>query len=131
MRPNQRLSRSLYVQTVRYDRTNFSTLFDAADPERSIEQRNASTVAPQALFLLNHPFVWTQAEQLARRLHREVPDSEQGRIERAFQLLYGRPPTPTEVRIGLGFLHRAAPGTGAWPDLLHLLMCGNEFVYID
>ncbi|MBC7965091.1 MAG: DUF1553 domain-containing protein, partial [Fuerstia sp.] len=48
--------RSLYVQTARWDRSNFATLFDAANPDASEEKRNVSTVAPQSLFLLNHNF---------------------------------------------------------------------------
>ncbi|MBY0460477.1 MAG: PSD1 and planctomycete cytochrome C domain-containing protein, partial [Gemmataceae bacterium] len=50
-------NRSLYVQTARWDRSNFATLFDAANPDAAVEKRDVSTVAPQALFLLNHEFV--------------------------------------------------------------------------
>ena len=39
--------RSLYIQTVRADRRNFSTLFDAADPSQCVGQRNVTTVAPK------------------------------------------------------------------------------------
>ena len=44
--------RSLYVQTARWTRSNFATLFDAANPDASTEKRNVSTVAPQSLFLM-------------------------------------------------------------------------------
>src|SRR5439155_19323733 len=54
--------RSLYVQTARFDRSNYATLFDAANPDASVEKRDVSTVSPQALFLLNHSFVLTQAK---------------------------------------------------------------------
>ena len=43
--------------TIRSDRTGFGPLFDAADRTAPVEKRTVSTVAPQALFLLNHPFV--------------------------------------------------------------------------
>ena len=43
--------RSLYVQTPRWTRAYFSTLFDAADPDQTIGKRNVTAVAPQALFL--------------------------------------------------------------------------------
>ena len=39
--------RSLYIQTDRADRRNFSTLFDAADPSQCVGQRNVTTVAPK------------------------------------------------------------------------------------
>ena len=50
------LRRSLYVQTARWDRSNFATLFDAANPDASDEKRSVSTVAPQSLFMLNNSF---------------------------------------------------------------------------
>jgi hypothetical protein len=60
--------RAPLVQTARWDRGTFAILFDAANPDASEEKRNVSTVAPQALFLLNHDFVHIQARQLAERL---------------------------------------------------------------
>src|SRR3954471_23295788 len=65
--------RSLYVQTARWDRSSFAMLFDAANPDSSTEKRTVSTVAPQALLFLNHPFVFTHAQRLAERLAVEVP----------------------------------------------------------
>ncbi len=38
--------RSLYVQTARWNRSNFATLFDAANPDASTAKRTISTVAP-------------------------------------------------------------------------------------
>jgi Protein of unknown function (DUF1553)/Protein of unknown function (DUF1549)/Planctomycete cytochrome C len=124
--------RSLYVQTTRWDRNNFSTLFDAANPDQSTETRTISTVAPQALFLLNDAFVWNQAKRLAERLRGEAPD-DAGRIDRACQLLFGRPPREEERSIGKAFLDRVS-GRGSddtWTDYLHVLLCSNEFVYLD
>jgi Protein of unknown function (DUF1553)/Protein of unknown function (DUF1549)/Planctomycete cytochrome C len=125
--------RSLYVQTARWDRSNFSTLFDAANPDASVEQRNISTVAPQALFLLNHAFVLDQAKYLAERLAREVPGDETARIQRAYHLLFARPAGPAEIKIARQFL--ALPGKqgadAAWRDLAHVLLCSNELVYLD
>ena len=60
--------RSLYVQTPRWTRAYFSTLFDAADPDQTIGKRNVTAVAPQALFFMNHPFVRSQADALRRRV---------------------------------------------------------------
>ncbi|MFI5460363.1 MAG: PSD1 and planctomycete cytochrome C domain-containing protein [Isosphaerales bacterium] len=125
--------RSLYVQTARWDRGNYSTLFDAANPDSSVEKRMVSTVAPQALLLLNHAFVITQAERLAKRLAREVPADETARIGRAYLLLFSRPVRALEVEICREFLARAS-GRGAasaWSDLAHVLLCSNEFVYLD
>jgi hypothetical protein len=125
--------RSLYIQTARQDRANFSTLFDAANPEQSVESRTVSTVAPQALFLLNSTFVQATAQTLARWLIEEASDDDAARIDRAYRRLYAREPRTEEVQIGLSFLGRnAARGRdAAWFDYAHVLLCSNEFLYVD
>jgi cytochrome c553 len=124
--------RSLYVQTARWDRSTFAMLFDAANPDAPVERRNVSTVAPQALFLLNHDFTRAQAGRLAERLAREVPADETARIQRAFRLLFGRTASADEIALAREVL--AASGkdnAAAWRDLAHVLLCSNEFVYLD
>jgi hypothetical protein len=125
--------RSLYVQTTRWDRTNFSTLFDAANPDQPVEKRTVSTVAPQALFLLNHEFVVSQAKRVAERLRQEMPANDGARIDRAYRLLFGRPVRPEEAEIGRAFLSRAARrgSDAAWIDYVHVLLCSDECVYVD
>jgi cytochrome c553 len=125
--------RSLYVQTARWDRSNFATLFDAANPDSSTEKRVVSTVAPQALLLLNHQFVLARAQRLAERLSREVPSDESGRIGRAYLLLFSRPVRAEELDICRTFLARAGgkDAATAWTDLAHVLLCSNEFVHLD
>lgn len=124
------LRRSLYVQTARWDRGNFATLFDAANPDASTEKRNVSTVAPQSLFLLNDTFVMNQAKHLASRLSRDMPGDDVARIKRAYQLLFGRPATEAEVDICRQILTQPDQAA-AWVDLAHVLLCSNEFVYLD
>ncbi len=125
--------RSLYIQTARWDRSSFAMLFDAANPDASTEKRTVSIVAPQALLFLNHPFVFAQARSLADRLAALAPGDDNGRLERAYQLLYGRSPRPEEREVCRAFLFRSGrPQTDPdWPGLAHLLLCGNEFVYVD
>jgi hypothetical protein len=125
--------RSLYVQTARMDKGNFSTLFDAANPEQSVESRTVSTVAPQALFLLNNTFVQTTAQSLARWVIERAPDDDAARIDRAYRRIYGRPPRTEEIQIGLSFLGGdvARGRNAAWFDYAHVLLCSNEFLYVD
>jgi hypothetical protein len=125
--------RSLYIQTVRQDRGNFSTLFDAANPEQSVEGRSVSTVAPQALFLINSDIVQASARSLARRLIERTPDDDSARIDRVYRWLFGRPPRPEEVEIGRSFLARGSARSrdDAWFDYAHVLLCSNEFLYVD
>ena len=125
--------RSLYIQTARWDRSSFAMLFDAANPDSSTDKRMISTVAPQALLFLNHPFVFTQARFLAERLATDASGGDDARIERAYQLLFGRCARPDEREVCRGFLYRSGrPRAEAdWPGLAHLLLCTNEFVYLD
>ena len=109
-------------------------LFDAANPDASVESRGVSIVAPQALFLMNHPFIHEISQSLAERLMKEIPkdqpDGDRLRIGRAYQLLYVRQPSEEEVGIALGILQGTDEGMG-WKDLAHVLLCSNEFVYVD
>ncbi len=125
--------RSLYVQTARWDRSSFAMLFDAANPDASTEKRTPSTLAPQALLFLNHPFVLAQARHLAERVGAETSGDAGARIERAYRLLFGRPARPEEVEVCRRFLARPGrPGREPdWQGLAHVLLCSNEFIYVD
>ncbi len=118
--------RTLYQMTIRSDRSGFGPLFDAADSTALVSQRSESTVAPQALFLLNHPFAVAQAHALAGRILREGPPDNAGKIERVYLLLFGRPPSAREREIGL-----QAVNEGAWAEYCQVLLCTNEFIYVD
>jgi hypothetical protein len=125
--------RTLYIQTVRSDRRNFSTLFDAADPAQCVGQRNVTTIAPQALFMLNDGFVLENSQHIAAKLHAEIPADERARIDRAYVTLFGRQPTDPEVSIANEFLAvamRRDPAT-AWSEYVHVLLCSNEFCQLD
>ncbi len=56
-----------------------------------VGRRNVSTVAPQALFLMNHPFVLDQAQHAARRLLAEPRPDDAGGSTRAYRLDPGPP----------------------------------------
>jgi hypothetical protein len=124
--------RTLYQMTIRSDRTGFAPLFDAADPTAPAEKRTVSTVAPQALLMLNHPFVLAQTRALGKRICASANRDDRARIQTAYAALYGRLPSPQEVRIGLEFLHAREPaGEEAWAEYCHVLICTNEFIYAD
>ena len=125
--------RSLYVQTARFQRDSYANLFDAANSDASTEKRAISTVAPQALLLLNDPWIHEQARHLAQRLLRDVPQDNAARIGRAYRLLFGRAPNDAERTIAQQIIAGGDPAVpdGGWIDLAHVLLCGNEFIYID
>ncbi|MBI3856063.1 MAG: DUF1553 domain-containing protein, partial [Planctomycetes bacterium] len=133
--------RTLYLTTVRSDRSTYRMLFDAADPNAIVERRIDSTVAPQALFLLNHPFATAQARALALRVVKQAPADDASRIQWLYALLYGRPASDREAKIGQAVLSRgreAEPAAGAgrtpeqlWEPYCQILLCSNEFIYVD
>ena len=105
-------------------------MFDAANPDASTDKRNISTVAPQALFLLHHDFSLGQAKHLAERLIRDEPNDATDRIQLAYRWLFSRPASAEEIDICRQILTQS-DGQTAWVELAHLLLCSNEFVYLD
>ncbi len=121
--------RTLYQMTVRSDRSGFGPLFDVADSTAPADHRNVSTVAPQALFLMNHPFAKEHARMLARRIMARSGTALE-KVGQAYLLLYGRPPTEQESQIGTTLLG-PDPTENAWAEYCQVLLCANEFVYVD
>ena len=100
--------------TIRSDRTGFGPLFDAADSTAPVDVRTVSTVAPQALFLLNHPFAKAQAAAFADRVMK-AKSTDAERLDLAHRIAFGRPPTDEELKLGTEFLaaaKSAARGVG-------------------
>jgi hypothetical protein len=122
--------RSLYQMTIRSDRSGFGPLFDMPDSTAPVEKRFNSTVAPQALFLLNDPFVLDQTQTLAKRV-RSLAQEDRPRIEGAYLLLFGRPPSQQELQVGIEFLAQASGVERAWEEYCQVLLCTNEFIYVD
>ena len=112
-------------------KSGFASVFDAPDSGAIVEKRSVSTVAPQALFLLNDPFSSDQASALARRVASESPayDPEE-QIRAVYRLVFGRPPTGEEVAIGQELLQGAGQAERL-ERYCQLLLCANEFVYVD
>jgi hypothetical protein len=122
--------RSVYLPQFRNAMPEILELFDGADPSTVTGRRNSSTVAPQALFLLNHPFVLRQSELAARRLVAENHAGDEQRIGRAYRLVLGREPTDAEREVALTFL-KSQSGAEAWTALVHALFASAEFRYVD
>jgi hypothetical protein len=124
--------RTLYLQSARTGAhtSDFGRLFDRADPGSIVAQRGQSVVAPQALFFRNDPFVSALARDLAARVAREAPAGVEARIRRLYALALGRPPTQAELDLALQLLAPVA-GADPWERYCHLILCTNEFVYVD
>jgi hypothetical protein len=122
--------RSVYVPVFRNALPELFEVFDFADPSVVTGRRNVSTAAPQALFLMNHPFVVEQAQRAARRLLQGDEPNDQERIARAYRLTLGRLPTSTERRIATQFLREEAEEE-AGAILYQALFASVEFRYVN
>ncbi len=126
-RAEERSRRSLYVMVRRNLRYPFFEAFDRPDTNASCSRRSVTTIAPQALTLLNSQLAHNAAAAMAARIARETGNDRDAQVHRAFRLAYGRDPDESELDFSRQFLARD-------PALAHLCLAiinANEFVYID
>ena len=122
--PAEHNRRSVYVFAKRQFPYPMFKTFDAPDPATSCGRRAVTTVAPQALTLLNSDFMLRAARALAVRL--EGGDTPEEKVTRAWELAVSRPPTSDEREQAVEMLALAGP------DEFGLMLFNlNEFVYID
>jgi hypothetical protein len=127
--------RSVYVPVFRNALPEIFEVFDFADPSMVVGRRDVSTVAPQALFMMNHPFILEQSRHAARRLLAEPGLDDPRRIARAYMLALGRSPTDAERRIALRYLDaREGPDVTVeerWAGVFHALFASADFRYVN
>src|SRR5262245_8261828 len=121
--------RSVYLPVFRNALPEALEAFDFADPSLVTGVRNTSTVAPQALLLLNHPFPAEQAKHAAARLLAEGQPDDADRITRAYRLTVGREPTAGERAVAAKFL--ATDGPEGWAAVFHALFASSDFRYVE
>ena len=100
--------RSIYLVVKRALKVPLLECFDAANGTSSIGQRTRTTVAPQALTLLNDPWIQIQAKAFANRVTREAGTDRDRQIERAFALALQRLPTRAEAKAARNLLQDQA-----------------------
>lgn len=110
------------------------SVFDFPHPNDIIGARSNTTVATQALFLLNAPLVKQQATALAGRLSKDEPDNEPARIKRLYLLTASRPAAPDEIETALSFLDQCTEDLkgnrrAAWGQLCHAMLGSNSFLF--
>jgi hypothetical protein len=130
--------RSVYVPVLRNALPEIFEVFDYPDPSTVTGQRSTSTVAPQALFLTNHPFILEQSTLAARRLLGETIESDVRRVEQVFWLALGRPPAAAETAIAVAFVSSGGGEAGstagrveAWARVVQALIASPDFRYVD
>ncbi len=119
--------RSLYVFSKRSIRYPMFETFDQPNLVNSTDRRNRTTIATQALILMNNPMVRFQAGRFAERVRREAGADPARQVARAIELALGRPADAVERRRGLEFVRTGGPDGLA--EFCHVLLNLNEFVY--
>jgi cytochrome c553 len=135
--------RSLYLPVIRNSLYEMLELFDFADASAVTTRRSETLASPQALFLLNHPFMRDRADRFARRLLADNRLDDTGRLRSAYLAAFGHPPTAAQLPALTRYLRAYAAGLDAsvtdpgqrrhkaWQSLCHTLLCANEFLYVD
>ncbi len=121
--------RSIYFTIKRSRLLNSMVVFDAPEPLTSQGSRPTTTVAPQALLLMNSPQVRAWAEALAQRA---------GNVQQAYALALGRAPTASELQDAASFIQSGTAAYAGKPnaptlalaDLCQVLFGLNEFAYL-
>jgi gamma-glutamyl-gamma-aminobutyrate hydrolase PuuD len=107
--------RTVYARVSRLQLNDMLTQFDYPDANVHSEKRAVTTTATQKLFMLNSPFMLSQAKALSARVTSEIRESEQARVRRIYGLLFGREPEKEEVNLAIEFLRgRDAPDMSRW-----------------
>ena len=123
----QHRRRSVYLFARRNLRYPIFEAFDKPDSNASCPRRNVSTIAPQALLLLNADDSVVAARHLAESIEKQTETDRHAAIELAYRHILNRQPTADDVRDAEQFL----TSDSALADLCLALFNVNEFVYLD
>jgi hypothetical protein len=131
----QGVRRSIYLQVRRSQPLTLLQVFDQPVMETNCTRRGVSTVASQALSLLNSDFLAQQADVFAARILKEGGDNP---VDHAVRLAFARPASEREqARLKAFLKEQMARYKGpdaehrALADLCQTLFSANEFVYMD
>ena len=122
--PEEHKRRSVYIFAKRQFPYPMFKTFDAPDASASCGRRDVTTVAPQALTLLNSEFMLRSAQSFAARLAAE--NDPLRKVDLAWELALSRPPDMQERGAAVKMLAEAGP-----EEFSLMLFNLNEFVYVD
>ncbi|MEX2286801.1 MAG: DUF1553 domain-containing protein, partial [Planctomycetaceae bacterium] len=133
--------RSIYFTVKRSKLVPMMQVFDAPEALSGVGERSSTTIAPQALLLLNNPEVRACAFNFARRLAAASDRPLSEVVKDGYRTAVGRPPDDSELRDGVAFIEQqqrlyaaeAKPNARdlAFADFCQVLICLNEFVYVE
>ena len=133
--------RSIYFTVKRSKLIPMLQVFDCPDGLSGIGERQATTIAPQALLLLNNPQVRAASKGLAKHVAPTAETPLEAAITQAYEIAMSRPPVSDELQSEIAFINQQAashqqaghaePRQLALADFCQILLCLNEFVYVD
>jgi cytochrome c553 len=135
--------RSVYLPIFRNDVPSVLEVFDMADPNVVAGHRDVTTVAPQALFMLNSAFVVGQSKAMVDRIASSAAGSDLARVNLAYTLTLGRTATPSERERALNYINAttrdararnqdlARAQSEAWSSFCQALFASAEFRYLN
>jgi len=136
--------RSVYLPVFRNLLPEALDVFDFADNANVTGQREVTTVAPQALYLMNNPFVIKQSRAMVDRLATAKLTNDPARVEYLYKLALGRPPTSLERDRAVNYINvflrdpKAATQRdpydnkyNAWASFCQALFASAEFRYLN
>jgi mono/diheme cytochrome c family protein len=135
--------RSLYLPVIRSGLYELFQAFDFAEPSIVTGHRDSTTVAPQALFLMNSDLVWQASQHLAGRLLTQHDGNDAQRVHVAYECAYGRTPTSNETARALAFIKAYEEELAndeldsherrerAWQAWCRVILASNEFIYVE
>ncbi len=136
--------RSIYFMIKRSQLIGSMVVFDQPEPLVSQGSRPTTTVAPQALLLMNSPQIRQWSTALSKQVQSQLPTGADANWQPAIQQLYlltlGRPVRDSEMKTAIQYLEQqttanAAAGDkareAALIDFCQVLLCLNEFAYIE
>ena len=122
--------RTLYGTLDRLDVPNLLTTFDFPTPAATNPQRDSTTVAPQALFLMNGDLTFEVASRLLRRPEVVTAADSPSRVRQLFLICFQRTPNDAEQQAAREFLSDT-PTTERWTAFVQSLLLANEFAFVD
>ncbi len=121
--------RSVYLPVFRNQLPEFFETFDFADPNIQNGKRTSSTIAPQALLLMNHPEVRKQSMSAAENLLKRSELTKGERIDHAYLEVVGRKPAEREAEIAARFIGESEAAE-RWALLYQTLFQTLDFRYL-
>lgn len=120
--------RTVYLPVYRSTGYDGLKAFDVSDPAVPEGDRRTSTVASQALFLMNSQFMHESSSALAQKIM-AVPQDQ--RTSWAVRSVLGRETTSDEVKRTHLFVKTYGAEEQAWAAFARVLFSSNEFLYLE